>query len=80
MGHAIAELLRRRIPQVVGIYLAAAWGLLEFTDWMVVRFQLEAPLVSVVLAALALFLPMVVWAAWRFGEDAAVAPVCELPP
>ena len=80
MGHTIAEMLRRRIPQVVGIYLAAAWGLLEFTDWTVVRFRLEAPLVSVVLAGLALFLPMVVWAAWRFGEDPGVAPLREPPP
>jgi len=80
MGKAIAELLRRRIPQVVGIYLAAAWGLLEFTDWTVVRFELDAPLVTLVLAGLALLLPLVVWGAWRFGEDAQVAPVRELPP
>lgn len=80
MGKSIAELLRRRIPQVVGIYLAAAWGLLEFTDWAVERFQLDAPLVTIMLGALALLLPIVVWGAWRFSEDAPVLYEHEAPP
>jgi hypothetical protein len=79
MGKAITEVLRRKIPQIGGIYLAAAWGLLEFTDWTVTRFQLDAPLVTLVLAGLAAFLPIVVWGAWRFGESAEVAPLRELP-
>jgi TolB-like protein/Flp pilus assembly protein TadD len=80
MGRAIAEILRRKIPQVVGIYLAAAWGLLEFTDWAVTRFRLDAPLVTLVLAGLALLLPIVVWGAWRFGESPGAAPLRKLPP
>ena len=32
------------MPSVVGIYLAAGWGLLEFTDWATGRFGLTESL------------------------------------
>ncbi len=35
------DLLRRRVPQVVAIYLGACWGLLEFTDFITQRFALS---------------------------------------
>ena len=40
-ANLVSELLRRRVPQVVGVYLAAGWGLLEFTDWATGRFALS---------------------------------------
>jgi TolB-like protein/Flp pilus assembly protein TadD len=80
MGKTLAELLRRKTLQVLGIYLAAAWGLLEFTDWAVQRFELDAPLVTVVLTGLALLLPVVVWGAWRIAGQAPPSVEHEPPP
>ena len=68
MGKALSELLRRGVLQVVGVYLAGAWGMIEFTDWAVARFGLDGALEGWLLAVLALGLPCVVLVAWRFGD------------
>ncbi len=62
------ELLRRRVPQVVGVYLAAGWGLLEFTDWATGRFDLSNGATDLVVGTWILFLPIVAGAAWRLGH------------
>ncbi|MEJ2205012.1 MAG: tetratricopeptide repeat protein [Gemmatimonadota bacterium] len=81
MDESIRELLRRRVPHVVGIYLAAAWGLLEFTDWAVTRYRLQAPLITWEFVVLGLLLPLIAWAAWRVGGSAAeVFAPAEAPP
>jgi TolB-like protein/Flp pilus assembly protein TadD len=64
----VSELLRRRVPQVVGVYLAAGWGLLEFTDWATGRFQLSNGATDLVVGTWVLFLPVVAGAAWRLGQ------------
>lgn len=61
------ELIRRRVPQVTGIYLAAAWALLEFMDWAVDEFGLRESLLPGLLVVLILLLPLVLVAAWRLG-------------
>lgn len=66
-GRFWSELLRRRIPQVAGIYLAAGWGVLEFTQWAVAQFQLPASLVLWLAGLLAVLLPVPVVLAWRLG-------------
>ncbi|MDP2470423.1 MAG: tetratricopeptide repeat protein [Candidatus Palauibacterales bacterium] len=63
----VNELLRRRVPQVIGVYLAAGWGLLEFTDWATGRFALSAGVEDFVVVSWALLLPIIAGAAWRFG-------------
>lgn len=68
MGRALAELLRRRVLHVVGVYLAASWGLIEFSDWAVVRFDLDQALSSWILGVLALCVPFVLGAAWKLGD------------
>jgi TolB-like protein/Flp pilus assembly protein TadD len=66
-GRIASELLSRRIPQVAGIYLAAGWGLLEFTQWAVGQFQMRESLVLWVAGLLAtLFIPTLA-VAWRLG-------------
>jgi adenylate cyclase len=80
MGRTLLELLRRRVPQVLGVYLAAAWGLLEFTDWAVTRFGLERNWTNDVLVLLALLLPIVLWTAWKLGGRGAVPPQVNAPP
>jgi TolB-like protein/Flp pilus assembly protein TadD len=80
MGTKIAELVRRGVPQVLGVYLAASWGLLEFTDWAVVRFSLARDWTTGVLAVLAASLPLVLWAAWRLGGRGPSLPQVDAPP
>lgn len=65
------EVLRRRVPQFVGLYLAAGWGLLEFTDWATARFGLSGFLEDGVVASWALLLPVVTSLAWRWGAPGA---------
>ncbi|HSG09289.1 MAG TPA: CDC27 family protein [Longimicrobiales bacterium] len=79
MARILHELLRRRVLHVLGIYLAAGWGILEFTDWAVTRFGLQAPLVMLVFLAGCVVLPFVVLGAWRAGAPDA-APTTEAPP
>ncbi len=65
------EIFRRRIPQFVGVYLAAGWGLLEFTDWAMRRFAWSVPVTDYVVGGLLLCLPLVIYAAWSGGGRAA---------
>lgn len=61
------ELLRRRVPQIVGAYLAAGWVFLEFTSWAVNQYQLSPALSNLVLTTLLLLLPAVALLSWRHG-------------
>lgn len=72
-GKLIREIVRRRLPQYVGVYLAAGWGLLEFTDWAMRRFAWTFQVADYVVAGLLLGLPLVVYAAWTSGGRAATA-------
>jgi len=79
MGRTIDELMRRRVPHVVGLYLAGGWGILEFTDWVMVRFDVQAPVDTAIFIAGCTLLPLVVWLAWR-GGGRVLAPTFEAPP
>ncbi|MEJ2547751.1 MAG: hypothetical protein P8125_08010, partial [Gemmatimonadota bacterium] len=63
----IRKLLDRRVPQIVGLYVAGGWGFLQFVDWVVEQYQLSPDLVNFVVTLLLLLLPSVVWLAWRHG-------------
>jgi TolB-like protein/Flp pilus assembly protein TadD len=80
MGTMIRELFRRRVPQVLGVYLAAAWGLLEFTDWAVLHFSLERDPTPLVFGTLAVLLLPVLAAAWWLGGRDASPPKQEPGP
>lgn len=68
MSQSLArELLYRRVPQITGIFLAAGWGLLEFTDWAIRRFSLPVGLADLVIGLWLATLPVVIALAWRFG-------------
>jgi adenylate cyclase len=72
-GKLSREIVRRRIPQFVGVYLAAGWGLLEFTDWAMRRFAWTIPVTDYVVGGMLLCLPLVIYAAWTGGGRAATA-------
>ncbi len=59
------QLLRRRVPHFVGLYLVGSWAFLEFTDWAVKQFTLSPVVSTFVLSLLLLLLPSVVWLAWH---------------
>ena len=68
----MAELLRRRVPQVMGVYLAAGWGLLEFTDWAVGRFEASSGVTDVVIGErnpVLIAAPPGVYHGWMSLED-----------
>jgi len=50
------------------VYLAAGWGLLEFTDWATGRFDLSNGAADLVVGAWIVFLPIVAGAAWHYGH------------
>lgn len=64
---SISDLLRRRVPQILGVYLAAGWAMLEFTDWLVNRYALSPHLIDLGLAAWALMIPTVLILAYYHG-------------
>ena len=64
-------LLARRVPQLTGMYLAAMWGCVEFTDWAVNQFALAPAVTTLVVTTLLLLLPAVLVLAWRHGAPGA---------
>jgi len=61
------ELLRRRVPQFLGGYLVAVWGVVQFVSFLEERYSLPNGLVEMVGAGLLLLLPSVVVVAWGHG-------------
>ncbi|NIP79015.1 MAG: tetratricopeptide repeat protein [Gemmatimonadetes bacterium] len=66
------ELVARRVPQVVGVYLAAGWGMLEFSSWAAERALVPAGLVDSLLVGWIAMLPVAIYLAWR--SPGALAP------
>jgi hypothetical protein len=56
----VKDLLRRRVPQVVAIYLGACWGIVEFVDFITQRFALSPHLIDLALVGPLLLLPSVI--------------------
>lgn len=65
----VQELVRRRVPQVAGVYLAASWALIEFSDWAVERFELSGRVTDMLIALLLFGLPFALLFAWRNGDE-----------
>jgi len=63
----LSELLRRRVPQFLGVYLATGWAALEFTDFLVNRYLLSPNLTDFVLLSWALLVPTILALAWYHG-------------
>jgi adenylate cyclase len=70
----LRELVRRRVPSILGLYLAGGWGLLEFTGWAAGRFNLSNNLEVGLLTTWGLLLPAVTVAAWKWGRPGVPLP------
>lgn len=79
MRRFFGYVLERGILQVVGVYLAAAWALIEFASWAAGQYGIAAPLASAVFVVLAALLPVVTWVAWRLGGPGLSSERTEVP-
>ena len=61
------NLMRRRVPQLAGMYIAATWLVIELGDWVTERFNLPAYLTSYVFVAMLVMLPAVFLFAYNHG-------------
>ncbi len=64
----LQELIKRRIPQILGIYLAIGWGVLEFLDWLTGRYNLSPAVADISLAVWIGMVPTVLLLAYLHGE------------
>ena len=64
------ELRRRRVPQTVAVYLVAAWAAIEFSDVVVPNLNGPQWVVTAVIVAALVGLPVVLVLAWFFDWDA----------
>ena len=62
------DLLSRRVPRILGGYLAASWIILEFMDWLVRRYPISPHLVEFCLVAMAAMIPTVFLLAYFHGK------------
>jgi tetratricopeptide (TPR) repeat protein len=60
-------LVKRRVPQILGLYFLAALGILQLVKWLVDRFILSPHLPDFSLAALLSIIPTVLLLAWFHG-------------
>jgi len=65
---AVRMLTERRVPQILAIYLASCWGLLEFMQFVTERYVLSPHLVDLALLLTALMIPSVLLLAWNHGR------------
>ncbi len=62
------DLLQRRVPQILGIYLATSWAIIEFLDWLINRFSISPHLPEFGLVILASMIPTVLLLAYLHGK------------
>lgn len=63
----LLRLWRHRVPQIIGLYLACGWFVLEVTGYLDERYGLPGWLPDVLLALIVGFLPAMALIAWRLG-------------
>ena len=61
------SLIHRRVPQFVGMYIAATWLVIELGDWVTERFNLPGALTSYVFVVMLVMLPAVILFSYNHG-------------
>ncbi len=64
----MTELIERRIPQILGMYVAAVWLAVEIGEWMSERFAVPDQTSSYIFVIMIAFLPLVALLAWGHGR------------
>ncbi len=62
------NLINRRVPQIMGIYLAASWGIVQFVEWIVNRYLLSPNLTDLALVILLSLIPSSLIVAYYHGR------------
>ncbi|MCP5108207.1 MAG: hypothetical protein GY950_32780, partial [bacterium] len=62
------NLINRRVPQIMGIYLAASWGIIQFVEWIVNRYLLSPNLTDLALVIVLSFIPSSLIVAYYHGR------------
>ncbi len=62
------EIIARRIPHIIGMYIAAVWLCVEIADWMSARFGISEQFSTYVFVGMLTFLPSVIMLAWGHGR------------
>jgi len=62
------DLIHRRVPQIIGVYIAASWGIVQFLDWIVNRYLLSPHLVDLALVILMSLIPSTLIVAYFHGK------------
>ncbi|MEM7762983.1 MAG: tetratricopeptide repeat protein [Pseudomonadota bacterium] len=62
-----SELLYRRVPQYLGLYIAAVWMAIEIGEWLTDQFTLPARLTAYIFVFMATLLPSIALFAWTHG-------------
>ncbi|VAW34055.1 hypothetical protein MNBD_GAMMA01-2 [hydrothermal vent metagenome] len=63
-----AEIIARRVPHIMGMYIAAVWIAVEIADWMSDRFTISAQFSPYVFVGMLTFLPSIIMLAWGHGR------------
>lgn len=63
-----SELLERRVPHVLAVYLGASWAFIEFAGFAEARYKLPPAITDGVLLSLAVLAPSIVLLAWNHGR------------
>lgn len=64
----LKDLLKRRVPQIVGIYLASSWAIIEFLDWLINQFSISPHISEFGLITLVSMIPTVLLLAYFHGK------------
>jgi len=63
----LKQLMHRRVPQIVGTYIAGLWLVVEIGGWVTEQLALPSSFAFYLFVALVALLPSVVLLAWRHG-------------
>ncbi|MEM7053409.1 MAG: tetratricopeptide repeat protein [Pseudomonadota bacterium] len=63
----LKQLFARRVPQIIGLYIAATWMTVEIGEWVTEQLNLSGSLVFYVFVLMAALLPAVAVLAWNHG-------------
>ena len=63
----MGNLMHRRVPHILGMYVAATWLVIELGDWVTERFNLPPAVTSYVFVGMLVLLPAVILFAYNHG-------------
>jgi tetratricopeptide (TPR) repeat protein len=61
------NLLNRRVPYIIGIYLGVSWGIIQFIDWIVNRYLLSPHFVDLAFVIFLTLMPSIILLAYFHG-------------